>query len=219
MTMNRQIDGMGSAEYLWQKKRIVPFLKVDNGLAEEIDGVQIMKAIPQLEERIASALSHGVFGTKMRSVINSANVKGITEVVAQQFELGKQILDGGLMPIIEPEVNIKSPEKEKCEELLRAAIIKEVDQLDGDRQVMLKLTLPTRINFYKPLVDHLRILRVVALSGGYSREGANAMLAQNEGVIASFSRALTEGLSAQQSESEFDGVLGRAIEGIYQASL
>jgi fructose-bisphosphate aldolase class I len=178
-----------------------------------------MKAIPQLEERIASALSHGVFGTKMRSVINSANVKGITEVVAQQFELGKQILDGGLMPIIEPEVNIKSPEKEKCEELLRAAIIKEVDQLDGDRQVMLKLTLPTRINFYKPLVDHLRILRVVALSGGYSREGANAMLAQNEGVIASFSRALTEGLSAQQSESEFDGVLGRAIEGIYQASL
>lgn len=219
MTMNRQIDGMGSAEFLWQKKGIVPFLKVDNGLDEEVDGVQIMKAIPQLGERIKSALAHGVFGTKMRSVIKLANPKGIESVVAQQFEFGKQILDGGLMPIIEPEVDIKSPEKEKCEELLRTAIMKELDRLDGERQVMLKLTLPTQVNFYKPLVDHPRVLRVVALSGGYSREGANAMLAQNDGVIASFSRALTEGLSAQQSDREFDVILDNAIESIYQASI
>lgn len=219
MTMDRQIDGMGSAEFLWQKKGIVPFLKVDNGLADEVDGVQVMKPIPQLADRIKSALSHGVFGTKMRSVIKLANQKGIDAVVAQQFEFGKQILDGGLMPIIEPEVDIKSPEKEKCEELLRSAIIKELDRLNENQQVMLKLTLPTQVNFYKSLVAHPRVLRVVALSGGYSREGANAMLAQNDGVIASFSRALTEGLTAQQSESEFNIVLDNAIESIYQASI
>ena len=219
MTMDRKIDGMGSAEFLWQKKGIVPFLKVDNGLADEVDGAQMMKPIPQLPDRIKSALSHGVFGTKMRSVIKLANQKGIDAVVAQQFEFGKQILDGGLMPIIEPEVDIKSPEKEKCEELLRSAIIKELDRLNENQQVMLKLTLPTQINFYKSLVAHPRVLRVVALSGGYSREGANAMLAQNDGVIASFSRALTEGLSAQQSDAEFDKVLDGAIESIYQASI
>lgn len=219
MTMDRKIDGMGSAEFLWQKKGIVPFLKVDNGLADEVDGAQMMKPIPQLPDRIKSALSHGVFGTKMRSVIKLANQKGIDAVVAQQFEFGKQILDGGLMPIIEPEVDIKSPEKEKCEELLRSAIIKELDRLSENQQVMLKLTLPTQINFYKSLVAHPRVLRVVALSGGYSREGANAMLAQNDGVIASFSRALTEGLSAQQSDAEFDKVLDGAIESIYQASI
>jgi len=218
MTMDRQIDGMGSAEFLWQKKGIVPFLKVDNGLAEEVDGVQVMKPIPQLGARISSALSHGVFGTKMRSVIKLANAKGIDAVVAQQFQFGKEILAGGLMPIIEPEVDIKSSEKEKCEELLRSAIIRELDKLSDDHQVMLKLTLPTEPNFYKVLVEHPRVLRVVALSGGYSRDDANAKLAQNDGVIASFSRALTEGLSAQQSDGEFDKVLDTAIESIYQAS-
>ncbi len=219
MTMDRQIDGMGSAEFLWQKKGIVPFLKVDNGLAEEVDGAQMMKPIPQLAARISSALSHGVFGTKMRSVIKLANPKGIDAVVAQQFAFGKEILAGGLMPIIEPEVDIKSPEKERCEELLRSAILSELDKLSAEQQVMLKLTLPSQINFYKPLVDHPRVLRVVALSGGYSREDANAMLAENDGVIASFSRALTEGLSAQQSDAQFDAVLDNAIEGIYQASI
>jgi len=219
MTMDRQIDGMGSAEFLWQKKGIVPFLKIDNGLADEVDGAQVMKPIPQLGARISSALSHGVFGTKMRSVIKLANPKGIAAVVSQQFDLGKSILDGGLMPIIEPEVDIKSPEKERCEELLRAEIIKELDKLSDDQQVMLKLTLPSQTNFYRPLVEHPRVLRVVALSGGYSREDANAMLAKNDGVIASFSRALTEGLSAQQSAAEFDGVLDQAIESIYQASI
>lgn len=219
MTMDRQIDGMGSAEFLWQKKGIVPFLKVDNGLADEVDGAQVMKPIPQLGARISSALSHGVFGTKMRSVIKLANPKGIAAVVSQQFELGKSILDGGLMPIIEPEVDIKSAEKERCEELLKAEIIKELDKLSADQQVMLKLTLPSQPNFYRPLVEHPRVLRVVALSGGYSREDANAMLAKNDGVIASFSRALTEGLSAQQSAAEFDGVLDQAIESIYQASI
>jgi len=219
MTMDRQIDGMGSAEFLWQKKGIVPFLKVDNGLADEVDGAQVMKPIPQLGARISSALSHGVFGTKMRSVIKLANPKGIAAVVSQQFELGKSILDGDLMPIIEPEVDIKSPEKERCEELLRAEIIKELDKLSADQQVMLKLTLPSQPNFYRPLVEHPRVLRVVALSGGYSREDANAMLAKNDGLIASFSRALTEGLSAQQSAAEFDRVLDKAIESIYQASI
>jgi len=219
MTMDRQIDGMGSAEFLWQKKGIVPFLKVDNGLADEVDGAQVMKPIPQLGARISSARSHGVFGTKMRSVIKLANPKGIAPVVSQQFDLGKSILDGGLMPIIEPEVDIKSPEKERCEELLRAEIIKELDKLSANQQVMLKLTLPSQPNFYRPLVEHPRVLRVVALSGGYSREDANAMLAKNDGVIASFSRALTEGLSAQQSAAEFDGVLDQAIENIYQASI
>jgi fructose-bisphosphate aldolase, class I len=218
MTMDRQIDGMGSAEFLWQKKGIVPFLKVDNGLAEEVDGVQVMKPIPQLGARISSALSHGVFGTKMRSVIKLANAKGIDAVVAQQFQFGKEILAGGLMPIIEPEVDIKSPEKERCEELLRSAIVRELDKLSDDHQVMLKLTLPTEPNYYKVLVEHPRVLRLVALSGGYSRDDANAMLAQNDGVIASFSRALTEGLSAQQSDGEFDKVLDAAIESIYQAS-
>lgn len=219
MTMNREIDGMGSAEFLWQKKGIVPFLKVDNGLAEEVDGVQVMKPIPQLDARIAGALTHGVFGTKMRSVIKLASAKGIDAVVAQQFEFGKQILAGGLMPIIEPEVDIKSPEKAQCEELLRAAIIRELDKLNGNQQVMLKLTLPNEPNFYRALVDHPLVLRVVALSGGYSREDANEMLSKNDGVIASFSRALTEGLSAQQSDAEFDKVLDNSIEGIYQASI
>lgn len=218
MTMDRQVDGMGSAEYLWQKKGIVPFLKVDNGLAEEVDGVQVMKPIPQLAARIASGLSHGVFGTKMRSVIKLANPRGIEAVVSQQFELGRQILAGGMMPIIEPEVDIKSPEKAQCEKLLRAAILKELDALSGNQEVMLKLTLPEEPNFYKSFVDHPRVLRVVALSGGYSRDAANAMLDKNDGVIASFSRALTEGLSAQQSEAEFDNVLNGAIESIYQAS-
>jgi fructose-bisphosphate aldolase class I len=219
MTMDRQIDGMGSAEFLWQRKGIVPFLKVDNGLTEESDGVQLMKPIPQLASRISSALSHGVFGTKMRSVIKLANPIGIDAVVEQQFEWGREILHGGLIPIIEPEVDIKSSEKEKCEALLRAAIIRELDKLSNDQQVMLKLTLPSEPNFYERLVEHPRVLRVVALSGGYSRDDANAMLAANDGVIASFSRALTEGLSAAQSDGEFDKVLDNAIESIYQASI
>jgi fructose-bisphosphate aldolase class I len=218
MTMDRQIDGMGSAEFLWQRKGIVPFLKVDNGLAEEVDGAQVMKPIPQLTARLASARSHQVFGTKMRSVIKFANPRGIDAVVAQQFELGREIIAGGLMPIIEPEVDIKSPEKEKCEELLRTAIVRELDGLSGEQQVMLKLTLPVHANFYHSLVSHPRVLRVVALSGGYSRDDANSMLAQNDGVIASFSRALTEGLSAKQSDTQFDNLLDEAIESIYQAS-
>jgi len=219
MTMDRKIDGMGSAEFLWQKKGIVPFLKVDNGLADEVDGAQMMKPIPQLAARISSALSHGVFGTKMRSVIKLANPRGIDAVVAQQFAFGKEILAGGLMPIIEPEVDIKSPEKERCEELLRSAILSELDKLSADQQVMLKLTLPSQINFYKPLVDHPRVLRVVALSGGYSRDDANKLLAQNNGVIASFSRALVEGLTAQLSDADFDKALDASIQSIYEASI
>jgi len=219
MTMDRQIDGKGSAEFLWENKGIVPFLKIDNGLEAEVDGVQLMKPIPQLAERLAKANSHGVFGTKERSVIKLANEAGIKKVVDQQFELGKKVLAAGLVPIIEPEVDINSPEKAKAEEILKREIITNLNQLSADQNVMLKLTLPETPGFFDELVAHPRVVRVVALSGGYSREDANKKLAQNKGVIASFSRALSEGLSAQQSEAEFDATLDSSIQGIYEASL
>ena len=219
MTMNRQIDGMGTAEYLWEKKGVVPFLKIDNGLADEVDDVQLLKPIPELADRLASAKKHGVFGTKMRSVINMANPVGIKKNVDQQFEIGKTILAADLMPIIEPEVNIKSPQKAEAEALLKSAILDNLDRLPTGQQVMLKLSIPTVANLYHDLVNHPKILRVVALSGGYSRHDANELLAKNTGVIASFSRALTEGLTAQQSEAEFDAALNDAIAGIYDASI
>jgi len=219
MTMDRKIDGMGSAEYLWQKKQIVPFLKVDNGLSDEKDGAQVMKPIPELEKRLSSAISHGVFGTKMRSVIKQANQVGVNAVVNQQFEIGKQICAKGLVPIIEPEVDIKCPDKAAAEDLLLTALTKQLDALGSSENVMLKLTLPDKAGLYSKLADHPRVVRVVALSGGYSRDHANEMLAKNPRLIASFSRALTEGLTAQQSEAEFDAKLGAAIEGIYQASV
>jgi fructose-bisphosphate aldolase class I len=210
MTMERTIDGIGSAEYLWTKKKVVPFLKVDNGLADEANDVQLMKPIPELGARIAAANKHGVFGTKMRSVINMANPAGIDAVVKQQFEIGKEIIAGGLVPIIEPEVSIKSPQKAEAEEILKKQLIE---------YAMLKLSLPTKANLYKELVDHPRVVRVVALSGGYSREDANKMLSENTGVIASFSRALAEGLTAQQSDAEFDAMLDSTIQSIYDASI
>ena len=219
MTMDRSIEGLGSAEYLWQRKHVVPFLKVDNGLADEVDGVQLMKPIPQLGARIESANRHGVFGTKMRSVINLANSSGIRSIVAQQFEFGKEIIAGGLVPIIEPEVNIKSAEKQEAETILKQELLEFVSSLSADQNIMLKLSLPTEADLYKELVSHPRVVRVVALSGGYSRDEANALLSKNHGVIASFSRALTEGLTAQQSDSEFNAALDRTIQSIYEASL
>jgi fructose-bisphosphate aldolase class I len=219
MTMERTIDGIGTAEYLWSKKKIVPFLKVDNGLADEANDVQLMKPIPELGARIATANKHGVFGTKMRSVINLANHSGIDEVVKQQFEIGKEIIAGGLVPIIEPEVNIKSPQKAEAEALLKKSLLDYANALSGDQNIMLKLSLPTVPNLYKELVDHPRVVRVVALSGGYSRDDANKHLAENTGVIASFSRALVEGLTAQQSDAEFDKALDASIQSIYDASV
>jgi len=219
MTMDRSVEGLGSAEYLWQQKHVVPFLKVDNGLSDEVDGVQLMKPIPQLGARIESANRHGVFGTKMRSVINLANSSGIRSIVAQQFEFGKEIIAGGLVPIIEPEVNIKSAEKRESEVILKQELLEFVASLSADQNIMLKLSLPTEADLYKELVVHPRVVRVVALSGGYSRDEANALLSKNHGVIASFSRALTEGLTAQQSDSEFNAALNRTIQSIYEASL
>jgi len=219
MTMERTIDGLGSAEYLWTKKRVVPFLKVDNGLADEANDVQLMKPIPELGARIAAANKHGVFGTKMRSVINMANSSGIDAVVKQQFDIGKEIIAGGLVPIIEPEVSIKSPQKAEAEEILKKSLLDYANSLSGDQNIMLKLSIPTKANLYQELVDHPRVVRVVALSGGYSREEANRLLAQNTGVIASFSRALAEGLTAQQSDAEFDAALNSTIQSIYDASV
>ena len=219
MTMDRQIDGLGSAEYLWQKKNIVPFLKVDNGLADEKDGAQIMKPIPELDARLASAISHGVFGTKMRSVIKQANAAGVKAVVEQQFEIGKQICAKGLVPIIEPEVDINCPDKAAAEDLLLAELIKHLDKLSDDQNVMLKLTLPEKAGLYTPLTNHPRVVRVVALSGGYSRDHANEVLAKNPNVIASFSRALSEGLTAQQSDAQFDAMIDKTIQAIYDASI
>ena len=219
MTMERTIDGQGTAEYLWQKKHVVPFLKVDNGLADEANDVQLMNPIPELAARIAAANKHGVFGTKMRSVINLANQSGIDAVVKQQFEVGAQIIAGGLVPIIEPEVSIKSPQKAEAEALLKKSLLDYANSLSGDQNIMLKLSIPTVPNLYKELVDHPRVVRVVALSGGYSRDEANKHLAENQGVIASFSRALVEGLTAQQSDAEFDKALDASIQSIYEASI
>ena len=217
-TMDGDIDGVPTAEYLWNERKVVPFLKVDKGLADEENGVQIMKPMPQLDELCERAVAKGVFGTKMRSNINAANPEGIAAVVAQQFEVGKQILGHGLMPIIEPEVNIKIADKADAEDILRDEILKQLEALPEGQQVMLKLSIPTNANQYKSLVDHPKVMRVVALSGGYSREDANNKLSQNTGMIASFSRALTEGLSRQQSDAEFDAMLASAIDGIFEAS-
>ncbi len=215
-TMDRQIDGKGTAEYLWQDKGVVPFLKVDKGLADEVDGSQVMKPIPGLDDLLERAKTHGVFGTKMRSVIKVANEAGVTANVAQQFEIGRQILAHGLVPIIEPEIDINSPSKAEAEKLLKERILAELDGVDG--QIMLKLTLPEQDGFYTELVEHPKVLRVVALSGGYSREEANARLARNPGVIASFSRAFTEGLSAQQSDEEYTAALDASTQSIFEAS-
>ena len=217
-TMDRSIDGMGSADYLWNVKGVVPFLKVDKGLADEQQGVQLMKPIDGLGSLLDKALGKRIFGTKMRSVIKSADEDGIDAVVNQQFEIGNEILKAGLMPIIEPEVDINSPEKSACEGLMRDAILRNLELLSEGEKVMLKLTLPEEDNFYSGLVESEKILRVVALSGGYSRKEANARMSRNSGVVASFSRALTEGLSAQQSQSEFDSLLNSSIQSIFDAS-
>ena len=198
-TLDREIEGMSTAHFLWQKKRVIPFLKVDKGLEAESNGVQVMKPIVGLDALLAKAVAQDVFGTKMRSVVKLANHQGIKDVVAQQFEVGKEILAAGLVPIIEPEVDINSPQKAEAEALLKLEILTQLNLLNEGQEVMLKLTLPTEANFYKELVDHPRVLKVVALSGGYSRDDANAKLAENQGIIASFSRALTEGVSAKQS--------------------
>ena len=217
-TMDRSIDGMSSSDYLWSIKGVVPFLKVDKGLADEQHGVQVMKPIDGLDGLLDKASENNIFGTKMRSVIKSADEDGINAVVDQQFEIGNRILQAGLMPIIEPEVDIHSPEKSSCEGLMRDAIMRNLELLSGGDAVMLKLTLPEEDNFYSGFVESEKILRVVALSGGYSREEANARMSRNSGVIASFSRALTEGLSAQQSQSDFDSLLDSSIQSIFDAS-
>ncbi len=217
-TMDREIEGRGTADYLWNVKNVVPFLKVDKGLADDSNGVQTMKPMPGLGALLDRAKQKGVFGTKMRSVIKLADRGGIDGVVAQQFEIGRQILGAGLMPIIEPEVDIHSPDKTGAERLLKDAILKQLDALPANQKVMLKLTIPSIDDFYSDLVKHSKVLRVVALSGGYSREEANARLARNHGVIASFSRALTEGLTAQQSDAQFNEALDESIESIYEAS-
>lgn len=218
-TMDREIDGIGTADYLWNRKQVVPFLKVDKGLAEEVDGAQVMKPIDGLDELLSRAKEKGIFGTKMRSVIKLANKAGVDAVVDQQFEIGKQIAAAGLVPIIEPEIDIHSPEKAEAEALLKAAILDQLNSLGADELVSLKLTLPEEDGFYQELVDHPNVVRVVALSGGYTREDANNRLARNPGVIASFSRALTEGLSAQQTDEEFNATLDASIKGIYEASI
>ncbi|MBO6539764.1 MAG: fructose bisphosphate aldolase [Rhizobiaceae bacterium] len=217
-TMDRDVDGVPTAQYLWEKRGVVPFLKVDKGLADEADGAKVMKPMPDLDALLKRAVAKGVFGTKMRSVIDAANPKGIAAVVAQQFEIGNQILSHGLVPIIEPEVTISISDKSEAEDILLAEITKHLDTVPAGKQIMLKLTLPNKPNLYRPLIEDSRVMRVVALSGGYSREDANAKLAQNKGMIASFSRALTEGLSADQSDAEFDAALAAAIDGIYEAS-
>ncbi len=217
MTMDRQIDGVDTGDFLWNEKQIVPFLKCDKGLADKVNGAQVMNDMPGLDDLLARGVAKGMFGTKMRSVISEANADGVKAVVDQQFEIGSRILDAGLMPIIEPEIDIHSPTKAEAEEMLRAAITAHADQL-GDRQVMLKLTLPEQDNLYGDLVNHDNILRVVALSGGYSREEANARLSRNTGVIASFSRALSEGLSAHQDDAAFDAMMDTSIGAIFEAS-
>jgi len=217
-TMDRDIDGTPTAEFLWKKRHVVPFLKVDQGLADTTDGVKLMKPMPALDTLLKRAVAKGIFGTKMRSVIDAANPKGIAAVVDQQFAIGKQILAHGLVPIIEPEVTISIPDKAAAEDILLAEITRHLADVPAGKQIMLKLTLPTKPNLYKPLIDDKRVMRVVALSGGYSRDDANAKLKQNDGMIASFSRALTEGLSAKQSDGEFNAALGSAIDSIFEAS-
>ncbi|MBN1236889.1 MAG: fructose bisphosphate aldolase [Gammaproteobacteria bacterium] len=217
-TMDRDIEGQPTPDYLWKQKRVVPFLKVDKGLAEEKDGVQLMKPIPDLDALLDKAGRKNVFGTKMRSVIKHANKAGIAAIVRQQFEIGRQILAKGLVPIIEPEVDIHCPDKAEAEKLLKAEILRELNELEADQRVMLKLTLPDEDNFYADCIAHPNVLKVVALSGGYTRDEANQRLARNNGMVASFSRALAEGLTAQQSDKEFDAALNESIGSIYKAS-
>jgi fructose-bisphosphate aldolase class I len=218
-TMDRDVDGIPTATYLWDKRHVVPFLKIDKGLEAEVDGCQLMKPMPDLDKLLARAVKAGIFGTKERSVISAANPKGIQAVVDQQFAVGAQVTAHGLMPILEPEVTISIADKAEAEDMLQKALLKGLDALPAGQQVMLKLSLPTVDNFYAPLVDHPKVLKVVALSGGHSREAANAILARNRGIIASFSRALSEGLSAQQSDAEFDAVLKAAVDSIHAASI
>ena len=217
-TMDRDIDGQNAVSFLWDVKNVIPFLKVDKGLADEADGVQLMKPMPELDDLLARAKARGVFGTKMRSVIKLANEAGIEANVAQQFEVGRRINAAGLVPIIEPEVDIHSPEKAQAEALLKAALLRHLDTLPGDELVMFKLTLPETDDFYAECVSHPNVLKVVALSGGYTREEANARMSRNHGVVASFSRALTEGLTAQQSDDEFNTALDASVRSIFEAS-
>jgi fructose-bisphosphate aldolase class I len=217
-TMDRDIEGQPTADYLWTVKKVVPFLKVDQGLATEKDGVQLMRPMPALAALLAKAKAKHVFGTKMRSVIKQANAAGIKSIVNQQFEVAEQILAAGLLPIVEPEVDIHCPEKGKSEELLKAAIIEKLNKLTANQFVMLKLTLPEQDDFYSELIRHPKVVRVVALSGGYLQEDADARLRRDHGMVASFSRALLEGLSVQQSDTEFDAVLEKSIQNIFEAS-
>ena len=217
-TMDREVEGQPTAAYLWNVKQVVPFLKVDKGLADEVDGAQVMKPIPDLDELLGKARANGVFGTKMRSVIKQANKAGVDAVVTQQFEIGRQICAAGLVPIIEPEVDINCPDKAAAEDMLHASIMSELDSLDADQIVMLKLTLPEKDDLYADCIAHPNVARVVALSGGYSREEANARLARQHGMVASFSRALAEGLKAQQTDEEFNAVLDASIASIFEAS-
>jgi fructose-bisphosphate aldolase class I len=217
-TLDRDIKGKSTARYLWDNKQVVPFLKVDKGLADEENGAQVMKPIPDLDNLLAKANAQEVFGTKMRSLIKLANKAGVDAVVKQQFAVGKQILAAGLMPIIEPEIDITSPEKAAAEALLKTSLLTQLNALTNDEMVMLKLTLPEQANFYAEIINHPKVLKVVALSGGYSRDDANKRLAENKGMIASFSRALTQGLSAQQSDGEFNAELDNTIQAIYDAS-
>lgn len=218
-TIERKIDDKFTADYLWEEKGIVPFLKVDKGLQVEANGVQLMKDIPTLDELLKKGIEKHIFGTKMRSVIKSANEEGIKAIVAQQFDIAKKILSYGLIPIIEPEVDIHSADKEKCEEILKKEIFANLDKLDKDQKIMLKLTIPSVEGFYSDVIAHDNVLRVVALSGGYTRADSNEKLAKNPGLIASFSRALTEGLNVDQTQKEFDDLLEESIDGIYQASI
>ena len=217
-TLDREIEGIPSAQFLWQEKNVIPFLKIDKGLIDEVNGVQLMKDIPELDPLLDKAIEQGVFGTKMRSVIKRANVQGIAAIVRQQFDLAKQIIAKGLVPIIEPEVDINSTEKTEIEGLLKQQLIEQLTLLSADQKVILKLTLPEEDNFYSECITHPNVLRVVALSGGYNRKKANEKVAANNAMIASFSRALTEGLSAKQSDEAFDHLLDKAIKSIYQAS-
>jgi fructose-bisphosphate aldolase, class I len=217
-TMDRQIDGLDTGDFLWSKRNVVPFLKIDKGLEAEADGVQLMKPMPGLDDLLDRGVARNMFGTKERSVIKLANPAGVEAIATQQFQVGARVLGHGLVPILEPEIDIHSPEKAKAEELLKPALLSGLEQVPDGRQVMLKLTLPETDGFYTELVEHPKVLRVVALSGGYSREEANARLSRNAGVVASFSRALTEGLSAQQSDEEFDAALDAAVNSIFAAS-
>ncbi len=217
-TMDREIEGLPTGQFLWEKKGIVPFIKCDKGLADEADGVQVMKPMPQLDELLKKSKAKNMFGTKMRSVIKKANKVGITKVVDQQFEVGQQILDAGLCPILEPEVDITSPDKEAIEDILKEELIKGLDALKPCCNVMIKLSLPTKVNLYKEVIEHPRCVRLVALSGGYPREEANDILSKQEGMIASFSRAILEGLQYGQTAKEFDTTMAATVDSIYQAS-